>query len=255
MLAGGIAHDFNNILTGLFGNIELARMELPLKHAARTYLDSSTEALSKAKKLTKQLLTFSPGGAPLLEVVHLSEAVSHAARLKLIENSVIENISIEPHIWQVMMDKELIAHVITNLIINAKEAMPNGGKVTIDAENISRDAAVQYNLSGNFVKLSFTDEGTGIDENLLEKYITAMDKGRPFDILITDLTVPGGKGGKETIEELLNIDPTAKAIVVSGYSNNPVLVNYQDYGFKGRLTKPFRIAEMNTELSRVLELE
>ncbi len=70
--------------------------------------------------------------------------------------------------------------------------------------------------------------------------------------MIVDLTVPGGMGGKELTEALLEADPNARIIVTSGYSTDPVLANYSDYGFRGRIAKPFQMKELREEISRVL---
>ncbi len=85
------------------------------------------------------------------------------------------------------------------------------------------------------------------------KYITANQSGNPFDVVIMDLTIPGGLGGKQAVEKLLAIDPQARVIVSSGYSTDPVMANFNEHGFEGRLTKPFQMAELEKELSRVLE--
>jgi CheY-like chemotaxis protein len=91
---------------------------------------------------------------------------------------------------------------------------------------------------------SFAREGS----EAVEMYRTAMQNGRPFDAVIIDLTIPGGMGGKETVTKLLQIDPNVKAIVASGYSNDPVMAKYAMFGFKGVTTKPFDVRQ----LSRVL---
>ena len=71
-------------------------------------------------------------------------------------------------------------------------------------------------------------------------------------MVIMDLTIPGGKGGKEVIRELLELDPAVKAIVSSGYSNDPVMANYTEYGFKGFVNKPFKIEDLGKALEQVL---
>ena len=76
-------------------------------------------------------------------------------------------------------------------------------------------------------------------------YMDALKKGQPFDLVIMDLTIPGGMGGKDTIKELMQKDPGVKAIVASGYSNDPIMANFSDYGFKGVLKKPFTLAELS----------
>jgi len=75
----------------------------------------------------------------------------------------------------------------------------------------------------------------------------------PVDVIIMDLTIPGGIGGKEVIQEILKIDPAAKAIVSSGYSNDPIMANYRQYGFKASIGKPFQMAQFRETINSVLE--
>lgn len=86
----------------------------------------------------------------------------------------------------------------------------------------------------------------------LKNYKAAMESGENFDLVLMDLTIPGGMGGKEAITELLKIDPKAKVIVCSGYSNDPIISNYQEYGFSNALTKPFRFRELSKVISNVM---
>ncbi len=90
-------------------------------------------------------------------------------------------------------------------------------------------------------------------EEALDIFCQAKDIGQPFAAVILDLTIPGGLGGKEVIDRLLSLDPHVRAIVVSGYSNDPVLANYQEYGFKGRVAKPFNLVDISKVLSRVVQ--
>jgi DNA-binding NarL/FixJ family response regulator len=90
-------------------------------------------------------------------------------------------------------------------------------------------------------------------EEAIEIYRQLMATGKAVDLVIMDLTVPGGMGGKESIEKLLEIDPQVKVIVASGYSNDPVMANYSDYGFKGVISKPFLINELSEVINEVLE--
>lgn len=85
----------------------------------------------------------------------------------------------------------------------------------------------------------------------LKKYSLATQRGKPFDIVLMDLTVPGGMGGRETITGLLEIDPSAKVVVTSGYSDDPIMKDYRSFGFRGMLAKPYGIAELTTVLQRV----
>ena len=84
-------------------------------------------------------------------------------------------------------------------------------------------------------------------------YRDNLDKGNPFDLVIMDLTIPGGMGGKATLAKILEMHPEVKAIVASGYSNDPVMSNYADYGFKGVISKPFLVSELNDVIQSVLE--
>ena len=89
-------------------------------------------------------------------------------------------------------------------------------------------------------------------ELVKEVYITAKEMGHPFDAVILNLTVRAGMGGEETIQELLQADPTVKAIVMSGYVNDPVLLEHERHGFKGALAKPFKSAKLQEMLARVM---
>jgi CheY-like chemotaxis protein len=90
-------------------------------------------------------------------------------------------------------------------------------------------------------------------QQALDMYREAMASGTKFDLVIMDLTVPGGKGGKETMQELLGIDPLVKAIVSSGYSNDPVMADFRQHGFSGVVIKPYRLRELSEEVLRVLK--
>ncbi len=90
-------------------------------------------------------------------------------------------------------------------------------------------------------------------EEAVETYRQLMATGQAVDFVILDLTIPGGMGGKEAIQRLLEIDPQVKAIVASGYSNDPVMANYNDYGFKGVIRKPFLISELSEVIHKVLD--
>jgi PAS domain S-box-containing protein len=90
-------------------------------------------------------------------------------------------------------------------------------------------------------------------EQALHMFRQAQNGGEPFSAVILDLTIPGGLGGKEVVKEMLSLDPHLRAIVVSGYSNDPVLANYEDYGFKGRVAKPFNLVDLSIVLNSVIE--
>jgi CheY-like chemotaxis protein len=89
-------------------------------------------------------------------------------------------------------------------------------------------------------------------DEALVLYRHGRETGVPVHLVIMDLTIPGAMGGKETISRLLEIDPAAKAIVSSGYANDPVMANYRDYGFRAVISKPFQIQALNNMIAQVL---
>jgi CheY-like chemotaxis protein len=104
-----------------------------------------------------------------------------------------------------------------------------------------------------FKRLGLQVDGVLEGSQAIELYRENLQKGHPYDLVILDLTIPGGLGGKETIAELLTLDPNTKALVASGYSNDPVLANYRDYGFLSTLTKPYRLEELHQKVAEVLK--
>jgi CheY-like chemotaxis protein len=100
-------------------------------------------------------------------------------------------------------------------------------------------------------RLGFEVEEAEDGQEALEKYREAVNSEQPFTLVILDLTIPGGMGGLVTIETLLELDPSVKAIVSSGYSNDPVLANYEDYGFVGVLKKPYNLATLEEVVRQV----
>ncbi|MCG2721561.1 MAG: PAS domain-containing protein [Thermodesulfovibrionales bacterium] len=133
----------------------------------------------------------------------------------------------------------------------AKDTLPGPsgmGKILVmDDEEILRDFTSRIlTKSGYDVELS----SDGVEA--IQRYREAMDSGCPFDAVIMDLTVPGGMGGKETIRKLLEIDPAVKAIVSSGYSNDPIMANYAEYGFKGVVAKPYTLEELIRAIRTVM---
>lgn len=90
-------------------------------------------------------------------------------------------------------------------------------------------------------------------EEALDKYSAAMNGGKPFSIVIMDLTIPGSRGGKEVIQDLIKLDPSVRAIVSSGYSTDPIMSNCREYGFKGVVKKPFKMDELNSVIESTLK--
>ena len=104
-------------------------------------------------------------------------------------------------------------------------------------------------LTRNGYLVETADEGS----QAVRMYKQAMEAGAPFDIVIMDLTVPGGMGGKEAVKNILKLDPKAKCMVSSGYANDPVMANYAQYGFCGIVAKPYTKSSLLEVLSRILK--
>lgn len=127
--------------------------------------------------------------------------------------------------------------------------MASKGKVLLmDDEQIILDVTNEV-LKFLGYEVMFARDGTAA----IDLYKTAKSGGSPFDIVILDLSVPEGMGGKEAIAQLKAFDPGVKAVVSSGYSNDPVVVNFERYGFSGTLTKPYKITDMKEVLERLIK--
>ena len=107
-------------------------------------------------------------------------------------------------------------------------------------------------LNGMLGHLGYEAEFASDGSQAIEKFVQAKADGRPFAAVILDLTVPGGMGGKEAIEELLKIDPQVKAIVSSGYSDDPIMADFKKYGFCEVIPKPFRVVELSKKLQKIM---
>jgi two-component system cell cycle sensor histidine kinase/response regulator CckA len=397
ILAGGIAHDFNNLMVGILGNISLIKSFIVQQNEAYGIVEDIEKAAFRTRDLTRQLLTFSKGGYPVKKIASITEITKESARFALSGSKVKCQFSIPDDISAVNVDEGQIGQVINNIIINAIQAMPEGGMIEIEFKNITIDknnvmrctgcsitwtedrlyCARQESCSvlcrivsqaergvslgeGEYVRISIKDHGIGIAKQYLPKifdpyfttkqdgsglglataysivkrhgghidveselgvgttfhiylpatiekftlgmmqekiplsgkgnilvmddkevvrnaakrmlssigydvvlardgseaiamYKKALQSGEPFDAVILDLTVPGGMGGKETVKKVLEIDPNAKVIVSSGYSNDPMMSEFKKYGFVGLLEKPYRMQELRDTLLKAIE--
>ncbi len=363
VLAGGIAHDFNNLLMAVLGNLNLIKIQASPDDQVIERLKEAEKATLKAKDLTQQLLTFSRGGMPIRKAASILELIKESVKFSLRGSNVRCEYSITPDLWPVEIDSVQISQVISNMIINADQAMPDGGKIGVQAENIVLNQGDGIPLAaGNYIKITIEDHGIGMSWDHLQKafdpYFTTKQKGSglglataysiiknhdgyvtaesvlgkgtkfyiylpasekkievikdqkeeilsgsgkillmddeesvrevagemlsqigyeveyaangneaiekyidgkksddPFNAVIMDLTIPGYMGGRETIKKLLELDPQAKSIVSSGYSNDPIMANYSEYGFKEVIKKPYTIKELGEVLQKVLKAE
>jgi PAS domain S-box-containing protein len=180
-LAGGIAHDFNNLLSGILGNITLAKL-YSRDDKAIERLTKSEIACDQAKELTSRLITFSRGGEPLRMISSITPLLKDITQLSLSGSNVSYTFSVPDDLWSVEIDAVQIRQALHNIIMNAREAMPEGGIITIIAENTTVSQVDNLPLKeGLYVKLSIKDHGKGIPpENLgkiFDPYFTTKDLG------------------------------------------------------------------------------
>jgi PAS domain S-box-containing protein len=163
VLAGGIAHDFNNLLTGMFGFVEVAREHATDPQAVEEHTGRAMAVLNKARGLTRQLLTFSKAGEPVRQAVHLERIVRESIAFVLSGSNVVADLTIDPDLWPCEVDEQQIAQVIDNLVLNARQAMPGGGVVSIRLENQNKQLPERLEP---WVCLSVQDQGAGIPREL-----------------------------------------------------------------------------------------
>jgi PAS domain S-box-containing protein len=189
VLAGGIAHDFNNFLAGIIGNLSLARLELHPEHEVYPRLQEMEKAALRAKNLTHQLLTFSKGGEPVKRPIQLARLVKESASFALRGSNVRCEFDFESDLLTADVDEGQFSQVIHNLVINADQAMPEGGVVCIRAKavELAEDNAV-FSKHGKYVMLSIEDQGIGMKQEHLKKvfdpYFTTKQKGSGLGLTI-----------------------------------------------------------------------
>lgn len=364
VLAGGIAHDFNNILTGILGYISIARMLVDPGHKSHKALTEAEKASMRAAELAHQLLTFARGGEPVKRAVSVAKVVNESVSLVLRGSNVKAVLDLPDLIHPVEADEGQLSQACNNIIINAIQAMPGGGTLTVRAENVTvADRNGMVLLPGEYVRICFTDEGCGIraedlkkifdpyfttkpagtglglasvysivkrhgghievrsslgewttfclylpassmvqplpesnlpetveismkhcsllvmdddatirelaaemltsggylvetassGEEAIARYRAAQERGTPYAAVIMDLTIPGGMSGKVAAEQILALDPQACLVVSSGYSNDPVMASYGDYGFCAAIAKPYSAQQLLACLQGLLE--
>jgi signal transduction histidine kinase len=170
-MTGGVAHDFNNLLTAVLGNLELASRR-GKDASIRPFLDGATQAARRGAKLTSQLLAFSRAQRLQLEPTDLNKLIVSMGDLlsRTIGGTVIIETTLQDDLWPAMMDASQVELVILNLAINARDAMPGGGGITISTANIGRgDRLPGELLPADYIALSVRDSGTGMGEEVVKK--------------------------------------------------------------------------------------
>ncbi|HAJ79182.1 MAG TPA: hypothetical protein DCO75_05375 [Fibrobacteres bacterium] len=182
VLAGGIAHDFNNLLSGIFGYVDLAREMCKKDDNVMDALMKALNVLNRARDLTRQLLTFSKGGVPAKATLYIASIITDTAQFVLSGSTVRCEFSIPGDLWSCDVDGNQISQVVDNIVINAQQAMPQGGKISISAENVTIDNKSSMPLNpGNYVKIRIEDHGAGIPKEYFAKifdpFFTTKQKG------------------------------------------------------------------------------
>lgn len=202
ILAGGIAHDFNNLLTSILGNISLAKIEVGDQHHPLTeILGEAEKAANQAAQLTKQLLAFSKGGAPVKESTAIVPVIQDTTQFVLRGSNLQPRFEIASDIPMIYADSGQISQVIQNLVLNAKQAMPTGGKITISIEKIlgiKWKSKIGIDTDRKYVEIIVADEGAGISPDHLSKifdpYFTTKKSGSGLGLAISDSIVKKHSG-------------------------------------------------------------
>jgi PAS domain S-box-containing protein len=171
VLAGGIAHDFNNLLAGVFGYLDMARESLRA-HAIEEAEQSLTDALSvfgRTRALTHQLLTFAKGGAPLRKAQSVDDLVRRAVTFATSGSNCQVSFSSSSEPWLCDVDENQMGQVFDNLTINAKQAMPEGGRLDVNVENVPGAAMPRHLPARDHVRISLRDTGSGIPREHLQR--------------------------------------------------------------------------------------
>jgi PAS domain S-box-containing protein len=185
LLAGGIAHDFNNILTAILGNLSLGLLEVDDQQQdgrIKARLQEAEKATLRARDLVHRLLTFAKGGAPVKKLASLQDIVEESATFAATGSTSRCAFLLPPDLWPVEVDEGQFSQVIQNLVINAVQAMPHGGTITLAATNVVLDHASGLPLPpGRYVKLTVTDEGIGIPADhlahIFDPYFSTKQQG------------------------------------------------------------------------------
>ena len=169
LLAGGVAHDFNNLLSAIVGNLSLAKLE-NTDPVVADYLRQAENASAQAARLTRQLLSFSSRGCPEAEPSSLKELVTETVGFFLRGSNIACSIDISDELWNLYVDPRQIVQVLNNIVMNTKQALPDGGRLTVTAGNRELKAGNWLDLEeGRYVHVILRDDGPGIDGSIVSR--------------------------------------------------------------------------------------
>lgn len=367
VIASGIAHDFRNQLTAVMLNISNAGAQSRGTEAHREFLERASASARQAKELADQLMEFARGGTPVTGLADLGNLLSECASLTLSGSNCRHQLEIAPGLWPARVDKTRIKQVINNLLINAAQAMPDGGHIQASARNVTltdgngpalppgayvalsvhdRGAGIPADVLPNIFKRNFTTKQTGnglglasswhivrshegvitvastpgmgteftvhlpacpseklepvtplrpseapptggcgsvliVDdqhvvraavkasvealgydaeeaatgEEAVDRYRRRLHEGRPFQLVLMDMTLPGGHSGDDALREILLIDPSARVIASSGAIENGTHADLLRLGYVAALPKPFDLQTLSHTLSEAAAAE
>ena len=225
VLAGGIAHDFNNFLTIISGNIALARMYLEPADPGSEVLEQAAVACKRATSLASQLLTFGKGGAPVRRPVPIAGVVKDAVDLARAGAQVTIDLAIAGDLWSAEIDIEQISQALHNILLNARQSMPQGGMIGVRAENVVVDGDSLPLRSGRFVMLSVRDRGCGIPADVLPRifdpYFTTKQSGSGLG-LATVHAIIAKHEGHITVQSMLGAGSTFSVYLPACAAAQPV---------------------------------
>ena len=229
-LAGGVAHDFNNLLTAILGYSQLALRKMPADSSAYQYLQEIEEAANRAADLTQQLLAFSRKQLLRPRLLDINQTLSGMNKMlrRLIREDIRFEAKSELHLWPIMADPGQMEQVIVNLVVNARDAMPSGGEITIETSNIAlgEDSAHGHEdmKPGPFVMLSVTDTGHGMSEevqsHIFEPFYTTKPEGEGTGLgLATIHGIIKQHGGDILVESMEGVGTTFKIYLPASMSD------------------------------------
>jgi PAS domain S-box-containing protein len=211
VLAGGIAHDFNNFLTIISGSLALAKMSLPPDDPLSDILEPATAACKRAASLALQLLTFGKGGAPVKRLFPLAGVIKDAVELARAGAQVTIDLAIASDLLSAEIDTEQISHALHNILLNARQAMPEGGTIEVRAENVVSTGDLLPLRSGKCIAISVRDHGYGIAADALplifDPYFTTKQSGSGLG-LATVHSIITKHEGHITVQSILGLGTT-----------------------------------------------